>query len=358
VARRSAAALALALLWPVLAALPPASAAAGPPRVRARVRALPLGRVRVSLLVRHAAGLRTGGRIVRWYEAGRLVARTRARRPGRGLTAAGVVLDAPAGRSHYVACLPLAAPRPPPRRARVRCPGRLRFLGSAYSPPGDPGALRVAAARRFLARRRGVTAFAILDTQGRLHGAHVHRRFVTASVVKAMLLVAYLRSHRVLRPSALRLLRPMIHVSDNRAATAVYHRAGGDPALRRLARAAGMTDFSVHGFWANARLSPADQARLFFEMDGLVPRRHRGYARLLLSHIARAQSWGIPRVARSRWHVYFKGGWRRTGRGQLVHQVARLERGRRRIAVAVMTDGDPSMAYGIRTISGVAARLL
>jgi hypothetical protein len=38
--------------------------------------------------------------------------------------------------------------------------------------------------------------------------------------------------------------------------------------------------------------------------------------------------------------------------------VARLERGRTRFGMAVMTDGDPSMGYGITTIQGVTARLL
>ncbi len=149
----------------------------------------------------------------------------------------------------------------------------------------------------------------------------------------------------------------MIHVSDNGAATEVWSRVG-NPRLRRLARRAGMDDFSIHGTWPNAIISAADQAGFFFEMNDLLPRRFRSYANRLLSHITGSQSWGIPAVARPRWKVYFKGGWRPTGRGQLVHQVARLERHRRRIAIAVMTDGDPSMAYGIATIRGVTARLL
>lgn len=98
-----------------------------------------------------------------------------------------------------------------------------------------------------------------------------------------------------------------------------------------------MTDFSVHGYWSSARISAADQVRFFFAME----------------------SWGIPAVARPRgWRTYFKGGWRGTGRGQLVHQVARLERRGARVAIAVMTDGDPSMDYGIGTIEGVTRRLL
>jgi hypothetical protein len=56
--------------------------------------------------------------------------------------------------------------------------------------------------------------------------------------------------------------------------------------------------------------------------------------------------------------VLFKGGWRSTGRGQLVHQVARLERKHATFGLAVMTDGDPSMGYGIGTIEGVTARLV
>jgi hypothetical protein len=57
------------------------------------------------------------------------------------------------------------------------------------------------------------------------------------------------------------------------------------------------------------------------------------------------------------WTVFFKGGWRGTSRGQLVHQVARLEKGRTTFSVAIMTDGDPSMGYGINTITGVMQRL-
>ena len=64
--------------------------------------------------------------------------------------------------------------------------------------PGSPqpairGLPPVAAARRLLDHRRiGYTGFAVLDSEGRISGEHLHRTFVSASVVKAMLLVAYL----------------------------------------------------------------------------------------------------------------------------------------------------------------------
>ena len=225
-----------------------------------------------------------------------------------------------------------------------------------------PGPRSIVAARRYLRSRAGVTSLAVADSRGRISGAHLHRAFPSASVVKAMLLVAYLQKlhaeHRGLSSGDKAILEPMIHVSDNNAATAVYSRVG-DHGLYAVARLAKMTDFSVSGFWANAEISAADQSRFFLGMDRLIPKRFDRYARHLLRGIVGYESWGIPRAARPRgWRVYFKGGWRGTGRGQLVHQVARLERPHLRIAIAVMTDGDPSMLYGEQTIQGVAARLL
>jgi hypothetical protein len=41
-----------------------------------------------------------------------------------------------------------------------------------------------------------------------------------------------------------------------------------------------------------------------------------------------------------------------------VHQIARLERGRRELALAVLTDGQPTMDYGIESVRGIAERLL
>jgi hypothetical protein len=121
-----------------------------------------------------------------------------------------------------------------------------------------------------------------------------------------------------------------------------------------------MTDFSITGpLWGGALLSPADQARFFFEMDSLIPKEFVGYARFLLSTIDPSQSWAIPVVARPLgYQVFFKDGSEPYGSGQLVHQVARLEGHRMRFAIAVMTDTDPTMQYGIDTITGVTRALL
>jgi hypothetical protein len=72
--------------------------------------------------------------------------------------------------------------------------------------------------------------------------------------------------------------------------------------------------------------------------------------------VTATQSWGIPAAARPEWAVRFKGGWL-PGRG-LAHQGAELRDGDRRVAIAVLTDGQPSHDYATGTIRGVAARLL
>jgi hypothetical protein len=58
------------------------------------------------------------------------------------------------------------------------------------------------------------------------------------------------------------------------------------------------------------------------------------------------------------YQTYFKDGSEPTALGQLVHQVDRLEGHGRTFSIAVMTDGDPTMQYGIDTIQGVASALL
>lgn len=224
-----------------------------------------------------------------------------------------------------------------------------------------PAPEAVAAARRYVRSRDGDVAFAVVDDRGGLRGLHAHRTFPSASLSKAMILVAYLRKladeAAELAESDLLGLGYMIRLSDNDSAS-TYFAQVGDERLAEVARLAGMKDFAVAGDWANVTVTAADQARFFRRIDRLVPRRFRELARNLLASISELQSWGIPAGAPPGWRVFFKGGWRPEEDGEMVHQAALLEQGRRRVAVAVMTAADPDMVYGERTIQGVAHRLL
>jgi hypothetical protein len=232
--------------------------------------------------------------------------------------------------------------------------------GRGIPVPPYPSAGAIAAAARFLDSRAGATALAVVDSQGRESGVRLHEHFRTASVVKAMMLVAYLQMlsarHRDLNAGDRSLLYPMIHVSDNRAASAVLAIVGGG-ALARVAHEAGMSGYAPGaGWWGFTQTSAADQARFFALLGALIPGQFYGYARGLLMGIDPSQSWGIPAVARPRWQVFFKGGWLPMER--VFNQVARLERPGVTFTIAVLTAGEPSMGYGEQTIEGVAGTLL
>jgi hypothetical protein len=255
----------------------------------------------------------------------------------------------------------------PPVASRHRVAGALAALllvpaaaqARAVAVPPEPEPRLVARggvgdAQRWARERDGSVSFAVADGR-RIRGVAVHRRYPSASVVKAMLALAVVREARgrALTSGERALLGPMIRVSDNAAAGTVYRRIGGD-GLRRVADVAGMTRFADVGNWADAQLTAADQARLFLRIDRLAPRRHRTYLRRLLASIVPSQRWGIAPVAEERgFTIMFKGGWRT----RIAHQVALLERDGRRIALAVLTSGTGD-AYGRATEAGIASRVL
>ena len=234
----------------------------------------------------------------------------------------------------------------------------------ASSRPADPRVPAgwkpdVTAAREYAAGRQGEVSFSV-RTRERAWGHRARRSVDSASVFKAMLLVAYLDHpsvrRRPLRDTDRRLLAPMIRYSDNDTATQVRDFVGAS-SVERLAKRARMRDFRLSPIWGLSQINADDQSRYFLRLPELVVQRHRGYARRLLAGIVREQRWGIAKVRPRGWRLYFKGGWG-SGTGLVSHQVALLERGRQRVSVAIMTTGSPDHEYSQQTLRGVAARLL
>jgi hypothetical protein len=230
------------------------------------------------------------------------------------------------------------------------------LAGSAES-PWRPD---VAAAKRYALHRHGLIAFAV-RTPTRSWGWRASRTFPSASLLKAILLAAYLdrpsvRS-RPLTASDRALLAPMIRRSDNTAAGRVLG-IDGSRAVYGVARRAGMRRFRlVTGVWGLSRVDAADQTRFFLHVDSFIAPRHRAYALHLLNTITPAQRWGIAKVRPAGWRLYFKGGWG-SGTGWVDHQTALLTRGDQRVSLSILTFEDGSHAYGTQTLEGLAARLL
>ncbi len=218
----------------------------------------------------------------------------------------------------------------------------------------------IAAARHWAEQRAGTVSFAVRTVDG-VRGEGLDRTYPSASVVKALLLVAYLHEpsvrRRPLRADERALLSPMIRQSSNAAASAVWARVG-DARLRRLARRVGMHRFRPGGsLWGLSQITARDITRFFLHVDRLLPRRHRAYGMRLLHSVTPSQRWGIASVVPRDWRFAFKGGWG-SGTGWADHQAGLLTQGRDRIAIAVLTFGNPSHAYGVATERGVARRLL
>jgi Beta-lactamase enzyme family len=249
----------------------------------------------------------------------------------------------------------------PPSRGRFGRVVALAALAACFAPAGAHASWddRVERAADWARERQGVVYFAVTGQRGRLHGRRAHRVAPSASVLKAMLLVAYLRRvrDRPLTDYDRSLLAPMIRRSANEPANRIIGIVGRK-GVNRVARRAGMRRFVLHlPIWGHSEITCRDQARFFREIDSYLPEWHRRYGMWLLASIVPSQRWGIPEVLPDGWRINFKGGWG-SGTGRVTHQVALLRRGDTRISLAVLTQWNPSQAYGERTIRGVAWRLL
>ncbi len=247
----------------------------------------------------------------------------------------------------------------PPGRAHAASadtcvvPGYSQSLAELWHPD-------ISAALAYARTRRGDIEFAV-RMDGKFWGYRAAHQEWSASVLKAMLMVAYLNRptvrNRPLDGYDRSLLFPMITRSDNYAATRVDEIVG-NARLSALARRVGMTRFvPVSNPWGESRITAADETRFFLHIDRYTAPRHRAYALHLLASIIPSQRWGIGQVRPRGWNLYFKGGWG-YGTGLIDHQVALLTRGCARFSVAVLTMDDGSHAYGKATLRALFARLL
>lgn len=234
----------------------------------------------------------------------------------------------------------------------------LLVASSAHAASWRP---RLEPARTYAEQRAGSVSFAVIGTGGVLRGERAATPVVAMSVLKVMFLTAYLRQpsvrDRPLRDSDRDLLRPMIRRSDNASATRIADMVGARR-MNRLAERAGMRDFAYTRPWGNTRTSARDQARFMFDLREHLPPRHRAYALRLLTRIVDEQRWGIGEIDTGSWTAHFKSGWG-SGSGAADHQVVLLRHpDGSRVALTVMTTGNPSHDYATRTIRGVLRRLL
>ncbi|WP_230880359.1 hypothetical protein [Planomonospora sp. ID67723] len=167
----------------------------------------------------------------------------------------------------------------------------------------------------------GTTAgYVVFDRQAGRIVAHrsAHRKFRSASVVKILIAIDYLESHPAVPERDRTLLKVMLRVSDDAAATVFWNRGGQGRIITRTARRLGLTDTAPPpadkpGFWGYTSLSALDVARTY---RYLLDRADPEVGELIFGHLRRAgrcgsdgfdQFFGIPRAVPGPWAV--KQGW-------------------------------------------------
>jgi hypothetical protein len=325
-----------------------------PATIRYRVVGQPGETAAVTLLVTDAAGQQVKAR--RLTDAADAGERLEAAVPidlAPGRYTYELLLDLPAG-TEATSPSPAAGSASPAARAAASA----KLVVLPPLPPGFPGEKAVAAAKDWVGDRDGDVAFAVVDTNGEDAGGYrVHEPFQLASLSKAIMLVASLRDDPTPDASTEATLTKMVTESDNGAAYTIYGQVGAK-GMKAVARDAGMRDYEQGSGWVDTRASAWDEAHFFWRLESLVPAAGRSLARRLLSSVIPIQRWGIPAAAGPEdWTSYFKGGWLGMD-NKLMDQAAWLEKGRKKWALAVMTDENRTRSYGWDTQKGVTGLLL
>ena len=247
--------------------------------------------------------------------------------------------------------------------------------GSAPSIPagsgsGGPGASDQPTARptappldhllaEYLSGRQGDVSVAVYDTVGRRwFGYRQRSEHQMASVVKVTILATLLRQQQegqiTLSAGDRELMRRMIEVSDNDAATALWNRAGGDDGIAAFAKLAGMWETEPQAAWGLTTTTAPDQVillRLLALPNPILDEGSRASALALLDNVDPSQRWGIDAGIPPGVTVAIKDGWLGIpGEGWIVNSIGYVNGAGRRYVIAVLSDHGPGYDYGIATI--------
>jgi beta-lactamase class A len=250
-----------------------------------------------------------------------------------------------------------------PARCTVRMRGPRRACARFVA---DTAALGAAVAR-YLRARTSRVGIAVYDaTTATTYAVNQAAKFQTASIVKAQILGAVLHQaqaqRRPLTPVERANLAAMIQRSDNHAATTLWHLLGGASGVAAFDRLVPMPATTPHPAWGLTTTTAADNVRLLrafaFPTATLTP-RHRADGLSLLEHVVREQRWGVAAGVAPTAVVALKNGWLPLADAARwrVNSIGWVRGERRNYVVAVLTDHNPSMRYGIDTIQQLSRML-
>jgi len=190
---------------------------------------------------------------------------------------------------------------------------------------------------------------------------HSAYHFYAASVVKVTILSALLRKtmeeHRYLTSTESADARLMITQSNNDAATALWNDVGLR-FMQHFLNLAGMKHTELNVAWGLTRITAYDEMLLLgllSKPNKVLDDSSRAYALNLMASVISSQRWGVPAGAPKSVTVHVKNGWLPyPGSDWEINSLGIFTTKHRTYMIAMLTYGNPSMAYGINTIEGAA----
>ena len=187
--------------------------------------------------------------------------------------------------------------------------------------------------------------------------------FDSASVVKVTILSALLRKaqeqHRYLTRTEALLAKEMITESDNYAASALWDDVGRYH-LQHFLNLARMTQtyLGPGPYWGLTQITAYNEVlllRLLVNQNRVLDTSSRDYALGLMARVIPAQRWGVPVGAPTSLTVHVKNGWLPLPtHGWRINSIGTITGRGGGYSIVVLTQDNPTMAYGIDTIEAIA----
>jgi hypothetical protein len=190
-----------------------------------------------------------------------------------------------------------------------------------------------------------------------------HMSFQTASIMKMDILATRLLQHQKqgtkLSSHERTLATAMITESDNNAASALWSMDGSASGVSAANKTFGMSETQPHGggLWGESHTTPSDQIKLLksiMDPNGVLNDYSRSYLLNLMSHVDKAQDWGITAAATSdATGTYVKNGWDTMsayGGTWGINSVGRITEPGHDWLVATLSSNHSTMPGGIRVV--------
>lgn len=212
--------------------------------------------------------------------------------------------------------------------------------------------------------RAGTVSVSVVDTvRGVRCDLGASRKQDSASVIKVTVLGTLLRraqeEKRALTQTESDRARLMVTRSDNDATTALWDQLG-TARIRKFFQLVGMDDasFDPGGWWGKTQITTRDQIKLLTLLTrpgSVLTDTSRQYALKLMAEVVADQRWGAPAGAPSGVKVYVKNGWapRETHQWR-INSIAAFTGGGRDYRIAMLSQDNATMAYGVATLERVA----